>query len=67
VTSTLGRARQSRFALGIRLMQCVLRELRDEDVAVLFEQWADPVAAHMAAFTPPDHMDRDAFEAAGPG
>ena len=29
---------------------------------MLFEQWADPVAAHMAAFTAPDHMDRDAFE-----
>ena len=24
-------------------MQCVLRELRDDDLAVLFEQWADPV------------------------
>src|SRR6266511_5208935 len=46
----------------IRLMRCVLREARDEDLAVLFEQWADPVAAHMAAFTAPDHMDRDAFE-----
>jgi RimJ/RimL family protein N-acetyltransferase len=43
-------------------MQCELRELRDEDAAVLFEQWADPVAAHMAAFTGPDHMDRAAFE-----
>ena len=43
-------------------MQCELRELRDDDVAVLFEQWADPVAAHMAAFTGPDHMDRGAFE-----
>src|SRR5689334_6803720 len=43
-------------------MECVLREVRDEDLAVLFEQWADPVAAHMAAFTPPNHMDRDAFE-----
>jgi RimJ/RimL family protein N-acetyltransferase len=43
-------------------LKCVLREVRDEDLAVLFEQWADPVAAHMAAFTPPDHMDRDAFE-----
>jgi RimJ/RimL family protein N-acetyltransferase len=41
---------------------CALREMRDEDLAVLFEQWADPVAAHMAAFTAPDHMDRDAFE-----
>jgi len=29
---------------------------------VLFEQWADPVAAEMAAFISPDHMDRDAFE-----
>jgi RimJ/RimL family protein N-acetyltransferase len=43
-------------------MQCVLREVRDEDLAELFEQWADPVAARMAAFTAPDHMDRDAFE-----
>jgi RimJ/RimL family protein N-acetyltransferase len=43
-------------------MQCELREVRDEDVAVLFEQWADPVAASMAAFTSPDHMDRAAFE-----
>jgi RimJ/RimL family protein N-acetyltransferase len=39
-----------------------LREVREEDLPVLFEQWADPVAAHMAAFTAPDHMDRDAFE-----
>lgn len=43
-------------------MGCILREGRDEDLAVLFEQWADPVAAHMAAFTGPDHMDRAAFE-----
>lgn len=39
-----------------------LREVRDEDLPVLFEQWADPVAAHMAAFTAPDHMDPEAFE-----
>jgi RimJ/RimL family protein N-acetyltransferase len=43
-------------------MRCELRELRDEDLAVLFDQWADPVAVHMAAFTAPDHMDRRAFE-----
>ena len=43
-------------------MPCVLREVRDEDLPVLFEQWADPIAARMAAFTAPDHMDRDAFE-----
>jgi RimJ/RimL family protein N-acetyltransferase len=41
---------------------CSLREMRDEDLPLLFEQWADPVAAHMAAFTAPDHMDRDAFD-----
>src|SRR6266550_2045756 len=46
----------------IRLMRCALREVRDEDLPPLFEQWADPVAIHMAAFTAPDHMDRDAFE-----
>jgi RimJ/RimL family protein N-acetyltransferase len=43
-------------------MALTLREVRDEDLPLLFEQWADPVAAHMAAFTAPDHMDRDAFE-----
>ena len=43
-------------------MQCVLREVLDEDLPVLFEHWTDPVAARMAAFTAPDHMDRDAFE-----
>lgn len=48
--------------LGGDGMECVLRELRDEDLAAVFEQWADPAAAHMAAFTAPNHMDRDAFE-----
>jgi RimJ/RimL family protein N-acetyltransferase len=43
-------------------MGLMLREVRDEDLPLLFDQWADPVAAHMAAFTAPDHMDRDAFE-----
>jgi len=43
-------------------MKLTLREGREEDLPVLFEQWADPVAAHMAAFTAPDHMDRSAFE-----
>jgi hypothetical protein len=48
-------------------MRCVLREVRDEDLALLFEQWADPVAARMAALTAPDHMDRTHSSAAGPG
>jgi RimJ/RimL family protein N-acetyltransferase len=46
----------------MQLMQCVLREVRDADIPVFFEQWADPAAAHMAAFTAPNHYDRDAFE-----
>jgi RimJ/RimL family protein N-acetyltransferase len=43
-------------------MGLTLREVRDEDLPPLFEQWADPIAVHMAAFTAPDHMDWDAFE-----
>ena len=43
-------------------MVLTLREVWDEDLPLLFEQWADPVAVHMAAFTAPDHMDREAFE-----
>jgi RimJ/RimL family protein N-acetyltransferase len=43
-------------------MGLALREVRDEDLPLLFEQWADPVAAQMAAFTAPDHMAHDAFE-----
>ena len=43
-------------------MRCVLREVRDEDLPLLFEQWTDPIAGHMAAFTTPDQADWDAFE-----
>jgi len=42
-------------------MARTLREVRDEDLPLLFEQWADPVAVEMAAFTAPDHMDWNAF------
>lgn len=44
------------------VMRCVLREVRDEDLPLLFEQWTDPIAEHMAAFTTPDQADWDAFE-----
>jgi RimJ/RimL family protein N-acetyltransferase len=47
---------------GFVPVECGLREVRDADLAVVFEQWADPMAAQMAAFIGPDHMDRDAFE-----
>lgn len=42
-------------------MDCVLREVRDDDLDALFDQWADPAAMAMAAFTTPDHTDREAF------
>ncbi len=44
------------------VMRCVLREVRDEDLPLLFEQWTDPIAGRMAAFTTPDQTDWDAFE-----
>jgi RimJ/RimL family protein N-acetyltransferase len=31
-------------------MGLTLREVRDEDLPLLFEQWADPIGAQMAAF-----------------
>jgi RimJ/RimL family protein N-acetyltransferase len=43
-------------------MRCVLREVRDEDLPVLFEHWTDPVAMRMAAFTTPEQTDWEAFE-----
>ena len=43
-------------------MRCVLREVRDEDLPLLFEHWRDPIAGRMAAFTTPDQADWDAFE-----
>src|SRR3954468_624276 len=44
-------------------MQIVLREVHDSDLPVFFRQLNDPEALHMAAFTPKDPADRDAFDA----
>ncbi|MFF7067919.1 GNAT family N-acetyltransferase [Streptomyces pseudovenezuelae] len=44
-------------------MQIVLREVHDSDLPVFFRQMNDPEAVHMAAFTPKDPADRDAFDA----
>jgi len=43
--------------------ESVLREVRDEDLPILFEQQLDSAANHMAAFTGPDPEDREAFAA----
>ncbi|MFC8676137.1 GNAT family N-acetyltransferase [Streptomyces griseorubiginosus] len=44
-------------------MQIALREVHDSDLPVFFRQMNDPEALHMAAFTPKDPGDRDAFDA----
>jgi hypothetical protein len=54
--------RRRRRIVTIGSVRCDFRDVLDEDLAVLFEHWADPVAAQMATFTAPDHMDREAFE-----
>lgn len=44
-------------------MDVVLREVHDSDLPVFFRQMNDPEALRMAAFTPKDPADRDAFDA----
>ncbi|MFI6372531.1 GNAT family N-acetyltransferase [Streptomyces sp. NPDC050546] len=44
-------------------MNVELREIHDSDLPVFFRQMNDPEALHMAAFTPKDPADRDAFDA----
>lgn len=41
----------------------ILREVRDEDLDVLFEHWIDPESNRMAAFTAANPDDREAFDA----
>ncbi len=41
----------------------ILRDIRDEDLDVLFEHWVDPESNRMAAFTAADPSDRPAFDA----
>lgn len=44
-------------------MDVSLRPVHDSDLPVFFRQMNDPEALHMAAFTPEDPADREAFEA----
>ncbi|HEX8694214.1 MAG TPA: GNAT family N-acetyltransferase [Longimicrobium sp.] len=39
----------------------VLREMTEDDLPVLFEYQLQPAARHMAAFTPKDSEDREAY------
>lgn len=43
-------------------MEVVLREVHDSDLPVFFRQMNDPESLRMAAFTPQDPADRDAFD-----
>ncbi len=44
-------------------MHIALRAVHDSDLPVFYRQMNDPEALHMAAFTPKDPADRDAFDA----
>nr|BFD85545.1 GNAT family N-acetyltransferase [Streptomyces sp. Xyl84] len=44
-------------------MHVALREVHDSDLPVFFRQLNDPESLRMAAFTPKDPADRDAFDA----
>lgn len=44
-------------------MQIALRPVHDSDLPVFYRQMNDPEALRMAAFTPKDPADRDAFDA----
>src|SRR5215813_9344133 len=44
-------------------MEVALREVHDSDLPVFFRQLNDPVALHMAAFTPENPADRAGFDA----
>ncbi|GHB29579.1 N-acetyltransferase [Streptomyces viridiviolaceus] len=44
-------------------MHIALRKVHDSDLPVFYRQLNDPEALRMAAFTPADPADRDAFEA----
>ena len=44
-------------------MQIALRPVHDSDLPVFYRQMNDPESLRMAAFTPKDPADRDAFDA----
>ncbi len=44
-------------------MEVALRPVHDSDLPVFFRQMNDPESLRMAAFTPKDPADRDAFDA----
>jgi RimJ/RimL family protein N-acetyltransferase len=51
------------MAGGVHLAVVTLRPVEDGDLDALFEQMRDPEGVRMAAFTPQDPDDRNAFDA----
>jgi RimJ/RimL family protein N-acetyltransferase len=45
------------------MSQCALRPVEVDDLDAIFEQMRDHESVHMAAFTPQDPSDRNAFDA----
>jgi len=52
-----------RLAGGVHMAIVALRPVEDGDLDALFEQMRDPESVRMAAFTPEDPDDRNAFDA----
>jgi RimJ/RimL family protein N-acetyltransferase len=48
---------------AVRVIEVVLRDVEEADLPTLFEQFRDPDASRMAAFTAKDPEDRTAFMA----
>ncbi len=59
----LGSALARRMAGGVHMAGLALRPVEDGDLDALFEQMRDPEGVRMAAFTPEDPDDRNAFGA----
>jgi RimJ/RimL family protein N-acetyltransferase len=59
----LGCALARRMAGDVHLAVVALRPVADGDLDALFEQMRDPEGVRMAAFTPEDPDDRNAFDA----
>jgi RimJ/RimL family protein N-acetyltransferase len=59
----LGSALARRMARGVHMAGVALRPVKDGDLDALFEQMRDPEGVRMAAFTPEDPDDRNAFDA----
>jgi RimJ/RimL family protein N-acetyltransferase len=59
----LGQSIMGESGMAAASDNATLREVKDEDLPIFFEQQRDAAANHMAAFTVKDPADHDAFQA----